>query len=166
LAVDNDPRGGPGTSQLLAGFLGCTPAARRPECDAINQSLTPLQAFNLGLPLVYQQGFGNPVAHLTNKLFGTYVQDSFRASRRLTMNFGLRYDAEFQPPPVHRDHNNFGPRFGFAFNAANRTVLRGGYGIYYAPIFEAVGFIARVLDGTQISQVLLPLDVSILPPQL
>jgi hypothetical protein len=166
LAIDNDPRAGPGSSQLLAALLGCTPAVKLAECDALSQSITPLQAFNLGLPLVYQQGFGNPLAHLTNKLFGAYVQDSFRASQRLTLNLGFRYDSEFQPPPVHRDHNNFAPRIGFSFSAADHTVVRGGYGIYYAPIFEAVGFIARVLDGTQISEVLVPLDLRILPPEL
>jgi hypothetical protein len=29
--------------------------------------------------------------------------------------------------------NNWGPRFGFAYNASNRVVLRGGYGIFYSP---------------------------------
>jgi hypothetical protein len=35
--------------------------------------------------------------------------------------------------------------------------LRGGYGIYFAPLFEAIAFVGRVLDGTQISQVFVPL---------
>ncbi|HBY59000.1 MAG TPA: hypothetical protein DEH78_04215 [Solibacterales bacterium] len=30
-------------------------------------------------------------------------------------------------------HNLFGPRFGFAYQVMPRTVVRGGYGIYYAP---------------------------------
>src|SRR5207249_4873331 len=51
----------------------------------------------------------------------------------------------------------FAPRAGFSYSVANRTVVRGGYGVYYAPIFEAVAFVARVLDGTQISQILVPL---------
>ncbi len=32
------------------------------------------------------------------------------------------------------DKNNFGPRFGFAYNVASKTVLRGGYGIFYLPL--------------------------------
>ncbi|HEY2971240.1 MAG TPA: TonB-dependent receptor [Pyrinomonadaceae bacterium] len=39
-------------------------------------------------------------------------------------NFGL----------VNPDRTNFGPRFGFAYSVNERTVIRGGYGIYYAPI--------------------------------
>lgn len=33
------------------------------------------------------------------------------------------------------DHNNFAPRFGFAYRLTSRTVLRGGYGIYYGTLF-------------------------------
>jgi hypothetical protein len=39
-------------------------------------------------------------------------------------NFGL----------VNPDRTNFGPRFGFAYSVNDKTVVRGGYGIYYAPI--------------------------------
>jgi hypothetical protein len=32
------------------------------------------------------------------------------------------------------DKNNFGPRFGFAYKLSSRTVLRGGYGLFYLPL--------------------------------
>jgi hypothetical protein len=32
------------------------------------------------------------------------------------------------------DTNNFGPRFGFAYRVAKRTVVRGGYGLFYSPM--------------------------------
>jgi hypothetical protein len=35
-------------------------------------------------------------------------------------------------PPA--DKNNFGPRIGFAYNVASKTVVRGGFGIFYAPV--------------------------------
>src|SRR5262249_40725674 len=107
--------------------------------------------------IVYQQGFGNPNAGLSNKILGAYIQENYKPIPKLTINFGRRYDMEFQPPPVHRDRNNFGVRYGFSYSPDSRTAIRGGYGIYYAPVFEAVAFVARVLDGTQISQVFVPL---------
>jgi Carboxypeptidase regulatory-like domain/TonB dependent receptor len=39
-------------------------------------------------------------------------------------NFGL----------VNPDRTNFGPRLGFAYSINDKTVVRGGYGIYYAPV--------------------------------
>ena len=36
-------------------------------------------------------------------------------------------------PMFNRDLNNFAPRFGFAWSFAQRMVLRGGYGIFFAP---------------------------------
>jgi hypothetical protein len=124
---------------------------------SLSAPLTSLQSFNLGLPIVYQQGFGNPRATLTNKIVDGYVQDNFRVNPDLTLNFGLRYDAEVQPKPVHRDMNNWGPRIGFAYSPCSNTVIRGGYGVYYATLYEAIAFVQRALDGTQISQVFLPI---------
>src|ERR1044071_199313 len=35
---------------------------------------------------------------------------------------------------VKPDRTNFGPRLGFAYSINDKTVVRGGYGIYYAPV--------------------------------
>src|SRR5262249_1316886 len=90
--------------------------------------------------------------------YGLFAQDHWKIPRRLTLNLGLRYEylgvfkeqgdrlANFLPgtglvrvgdarlPDLYEpDHNNFAPRFGFAYDLAGkgRTILRGGYGLYY-----------------------------------
>lgn len=97
--------------------------------------------------------------------YAFFVQDSWRTTDRLTLNYGLRYDffdyaqpSVKNPDPglaalgldtsrIHRDPNNIAPRFGFAYkaNQAGTTVLRGGYGIYY-------GRTPSILTGTAFSQ--------------
>jgi hypothetical protein len=125
--------------------------------------VSSLQSFNFGLPIVYQQGFGDPRTKLSNTLLSGYVEDRYRAGEKLTFDFGLRYDVELQPPPIHRDTNNFAPRLGFAYSPAAKLLIRGGYGIYYAPVYEALGFIGRVLNGQQISQIFVPLTALPVP---
>ena len=52
----------------------------------------------------------------------------------------IRYVDADNRRQVPTDKNNWGPRFGFAYNLDNRTVVRGAYGIYYAPSgFQAAG---------------------------
>lgn len=93
----------------------------------------------------YSQRFGNPVAETWVRDWNFYVQDQFRVSKSLTFNYGVRYEyAQFsQPTQVNPDYpqtgripepgKNFAPRVGlaYAFNN-NKTVLRAGYGIFYA----------------------------------
>jgi outer membrane receptor protein involved in Fe transport len=43
--------------------------------------------------------------------------------------------AGFPSKLIAGDHNNFAPRFGFAYRLTNATVVRGGYGIYYGSTF-------------------------------
>jgi hypothetical protein len=156
LAAVIDDIGGGGASDAVAVALA---GQSRPDLvPALSEPITSLQAFNLGLPLAYQQGFGDPRSKSTNKLVAAYLQDTFRVAPSLTLDLGLRYDVELQPTPLNRDGNNLAPRLGFAYSPNSRMVIRGGYGIYYAPVYQTVAFIERVLSGRQVSQIFVPLN--------
>ncbi|HLM01010.1 MAG TPA: TonB-dependent receptor, partial [Pyrinomonadaceae bacterium] len=57
--------------------------------------LTPVQSYGLGMPSTYIQGFGNPISRIKNKPIAFYAQDTWKLTRRLTVNYGIRYDVEF-----------------------------------------------------------------------
>lgn len=68
---------------------------------------------------------------------GLFVQDKWRVSDRLTLNFGVRYEWETWPARVlNSDLNNVDPRFGFAFHIGTRRrfVIRGGGGLFHGTI--------------------------------
>lgn len=99
------------------------------------------------------------VAHMRQRSYFTYIQNDWKATQRLTLNIGLRYEfvtpyteaqnrmSNFDPATrsivpakagslaerslVNPDRNNFAPRFGFAYRITGGTVVRGGYGIGY-----------------------------------
>lgn len=124
---------------------------------ALNQPITALQAYNLGLPILYQQGFGDPDWIGLFKRYSAFVQDNMRLTPALTLNVGLRYELDDTPPPVHTDPNNFAPRIGLAWNpdGAGKLVIRAGYGIYYGYTYAQVANLPATLDGVQISQAFL-----------
>jgi Carboxypeptidase regulatory-like domain/TonB dependent receptor len=63
---------------------------------------TPVQQYGLGLPTNYIQGFGNPVSRISNKPLAWFAQDSWQIGKRVTLNYGIRYDYELtqQVAPV------------------------------------------------------------------
>lgn len=99
--------------------------------------------FLAGRAASYSRNVGNPYMGLRATESNFYAQDDWRIHRRLTLNLGVRYEFNSVPREVNGliedryrfspDYNNIAPRFGFAWQAgrSNKTVVRGGYGIYY-----------------------------------
>jgi hypothetical protein len=94
----------------------------------------------------YQVGISDSSAFLTPVRmwkYGAWAQDDWKISRKLTLNLGARYDLiwnafaqnvdfpPFEAPGRPQDANNIQPRLGFAYVLTDKTVLRGGAGLYY-----------------------------------
>jgi hypothetical protein len=94
----------------------------------------------------YQVGISDSSAFLTPVRmwkYGAWAQDDWKISRKLTLNLGVRYDLiwnafaqnvdfpPFETPGRPQDANNYQPRLGFAYTLTDKTVLRGGAGLYY-----------------------------------
>ena len=75
--------------------FGPTPATNLNAAFVGLPDLTPIQSYGLGLPSIFIQGFGNPISKIKNKPFAFFAQDSWKATKRLTLNYGIRYDVEF-----------------------------------------------------------------------
>ena len=101
-----------------------------------------LEAFALGEYNVFSQSSGNPTFSFSVPYYGFYVQDTFRALPKLTLEMGLREDFQVYPQPVENpafpltgqypnQFQRLAPRLGFAWQPASKTVVRGGFGQFY-----------------------------------
>jgi len=136
---------------------------------------TGLQAYGFGIPTTYIQGIGNSNQPFDNLPFGFFAQDSWRVNRKLTLNYGVRYDVELTPlfapatsvnaaaekalgviEGIPRDYNNVAPRFGLAWDPRGNgtTVIRMGYGLFYDHPLLAVAFNSVTADGGRSVQLL------------
>ena len=150
-----DSVAGTGTSRQLQGLLSGAGAGHL--AGAVDAPISALQAFALGLPTVYQQGFGNPNWVGWANRMNFFIEDAVRVSPSFLLTLGLRYELELKTR-FPRDYNNFAPRVGFAWSPDPATVVRGGFGIYYSRIEGHIGFVNDLLgEKHQINQVFIPL---------
>lgn len=129
-----------------------------------NRTAIGLADFLLGYPSGAQ--LSNPqVVDSRLKMFSGFIQDDWKATPKLTLNMGLRYDYATWPYEgrnhltnldpktgqlftpanspygrslINPDKNNFAPRVGLAYQLNSDTVLRTGYGRFYM-LFERAG---------------------------
>ncbi len=99
-------------------------------------SFQSLASFLTGRYTTFQQAFGAAEQFQSNPNVGLFAQDEWRPRHDLTLNLGLRYDAQVLPDPVRTDANNFAPRVGVAYSPdflgrGRKTVVRAGYGIFF-----------------------------------
>ncbi|HTQ61470.1 MAG TPA: carboxypeptidase regulatory-like domain-containing protein [Candidatus Solibacter sp.] len=82
----------------------------------------------------YTQSYGNGSYTVDDTLWALYAQDDWRIRRDLTLNLGLRYERQ----TFTDGEKNFAPRVGFAYNwrGEGKTVIRGGFGIYYSQVVD------------------------------
>jgi hypothetical protein len=106
----------------------------------INESAIPSQFTISG---------GNPKASVSQTDIGLFIQDDWRLRQNFTLSLGLRYEAQTNIHSVF----NFAPRIAFAWSpggAANSTpksVVRGGFGIFYDRFNEGLILQARRNNG-------------------
>ena len=127
-------------------------------------------------PIRYTVRSGDSTVDRDMDVYAFFIQDNWRIKPNFTLNLGLRYDLETLAPHLKNtnqeglinlpgktdtnyrtDTNNFGPRIGFAWDIKNdqKTVIRGGFGIFYDQIFLNIqgnvyrfGVVPRTTDTT------------------
>jgi hypothetical protein len=137
----------PGTPQVVAQIAG-------------SNGMNGGNRFDLNT-VTYTRQIGNLLAEYNVKQIAGFVQDSYRATRKLTLDFGLRWDGQINPAveanndaalsrvegvlfpignivsprSINNTLNQWQPRVGFAYTPwtnGPKTVIRGHSGIFYA----------------------------------
>ena len=89
-----------------------------------------------------QQQFGDNFAQHRTTPLNLFAEDHYRVTPSLTLSYGLRWEYRFYPSlnanaplaisrTLQNDGSDFAPRFGFSYMLTPKTVVRGGFGLFY-----------------------------------
>jgi Carboxypeptidase regulatory-like domain len=133
------------------GFSGITSIQRyQLTLLGLQQGLSSAQIRNNGGGTTqFSISTGNPLAAISQFDFGGFVQDDWKVRPNLTLNLGLRYENQSNIS----SNLNFAPRLGFAWapgaggQKQAKTVVRGGFGLFYDRIGENLTLNADRFNG-------------------
>jgi hypothetical protein len=95
---------------------------------------SPAYLDNIANVSTYTQSYGNASYTVNDVLWSLFVQDDYKPRPDLTFNLGVRYERQ-----TFTDfRKGFAPRAGFSWNPMGdgKTVIRGGFGIYYSQVTD------------------------------
>ena len=125
---------------------------------------TLLNTLGVG-PVQYTITVGDPEARASQVDFGGYILNDWRVRPNLTLSMGLRYETQSNIG----SNFNFAPRVSFAWSPGAggarqpKTVVRGGFGIFYDRVNESLTLQANRFNGIDLQQYLVT-DPTLLDP--
>lgn len=103
-------------------------------------------------PVQFTLTAGESTAKVNQIDFSPFIQDDWKILPNLTLNLGLRYEAQTNVS----NNMNFAPRVGFAWSPDSskggngKTVIRGGFGVFFDRIGESLSLTADRFDGSSL----------------
>jgi hypothetical protein len=106
-------------------------------------------AFRLGRPLVFLQGFGDPRLEDSTTEVAAFAQGEWGVGERVLLRAGLRYDYEDPIAPFPKDSNNWSPRLSISWTGGTTWRIHGGVGRFYGVVPIAPASLIAIENGVR-----------------
>jgi hypothetical protein len=149
LGPDNQPVIDPSTGQVQTEQITSIEQYRRTlELQGLGFSPDAIRTLGGGASQ-FSIAAGNPFASVVQYDAGPFVQDDWRVRPNFTLSLGLRYEIQTNVS----DYHDIAPRVGFAWapgsakNGRQKTVIRGGFGMFYDRVGDSLTLRTLQLNG-------------------